>query len=255
MKTYCKLLLLCSLFLGCSTTDDDTSRKCKEDCTTINGKVVTLNNEPVPGVKITFSYWKTGMAYSNRRKIIEVYTDKNGEYNQSVYLEDEEISENAKGYFSFVINDSKLDGSKYIKHYLSKQSIMPPAFHEIRSIRTRDTVISNTFYIPQKSTIRLDLNQFVPQHPGDEFAATILYPAGVSVGYNDALDSPYQTAFTSWNFYRATNTNNQFTVEVAKGEKNIIEIYKLKNGVIELVDDYPVDVPVGDNSIVVTFDY
>ncbi len=46
------LLLLILTFYGCSKIDDDTDDVCNSNCTTLQGRFVTLNDDGVKGVKV-----------------------------------------------------------------------------------------------------------------------------------------------------------------------------------------------------------
>lgn len=128
-----------------------------------------------------------------------------------------------------------------------------PLGFPIYSISRRDTVINNTFYIPTKAFIKVHLNNFIPQQTGDYFEVQTLYPFGRNIGGNTFLESPYSTGFSGYGGFRATQVNNLLSVFVAEGERNIVRIFKRKNGE-NSSEDYPVVVP-KNNTIELTYSY
>lgn len=243
------ILLLSVLIISCSKTDNDTKDVCTADCTTISGKFVTVNNAPVPGIKVSLSYHISGgeLGGGYTRKIVNTQSDADGIFNKSFYVKDNELGDSARGYFVVDIDDSKIDANKYIRGNGNN-----PGF-AIYSIRRRDTVINNTFYIPTKAYIKVHLNNFIPPQAGDYFEVQSLYPYGMEIGNNPFLDSPYSTGSSGYGTFTASKLNNQFTVFVAEAEKNIIRIVKRKNGE-NSYNDYPVFVP-QNNTIELSYNY
>lgn len=52
MKNLFKIFVLLLIITSCSKTEDDTSNECTSNCTVLRGKFVTLNNIPVPNIKV-----------------------------------------------------------------------------------------------------------------------------------------------------------------------------------------------------------
>lgn len=252
MKIFAALFLLIFL-ISCSKTDNDTKVICSSNCTTISGKFITVNNSPVANIRVSLNYRRSGgeLGFGYKRKIVNTQSDQNGLFSKDFYLKDDEIGPLALGYFIVDIDDSKIDGNKYIRS--SNLVGTTPLGFPIYSISKRDTVINRTFYIPTKAFIKVHLNNFIPQQTDDFFEVQTLYPFGPEIGTNTFLGSPYSTGFSGYGGFRATKLNNLLSVFVAEGEKNIVRIFKRKNGV-NTSEDYPVVVP-KNNTIELTYDY
>lgn len=252
MKNIFQLFLL-FLMTGCSKIENDTKDICTSDCTTISGKFITVNNAPVSNISVKLDYRISGgeLGGGYTRKIINTRSDRNGNFSNNFYLKDNELGGSAKGYFRLDIDDSKIDGNKYIRS--TNFTSTTPLCFAIYSINKRDTVINNTYYIPTKAFIKVHLNIFIPQQTGDYFEVQTFYPFGRDVGGNTFLDSPYSTGFSGYGSFRATQLNNLLSVFVAEGEKNIVRIFKRKNGE-NSSEDYPVVVP-KNNTIQLTYSY
>ncbi|WP_154647996.1 hypothetical protein [Pedobacter arcticus] len=139
-------------FFFSSCSKEEWEKDCKSNCTTLSGRFVSLNNEPVPNVNVSLSYKISGTFFSSgsSRKIVQIKSDKNGYFKKSFYVKDSELG-NGKGYFDFTIDDSPLDISKYIKQ--DNQNAGGNVIDiNISSIYKRDTVINNTYYIPKKNS-------------------------------------------------------------------------------------------------------
>ena len=252
MKNFIKLFLL--IFItSCSKMENDTKDICTSNCTTISGKFVTLNNSPVANIKVSLNYHVSGgeLGGGSTRKIVNTQSNENGFFSKDFYLNDDEIGNSSPGYFNVDIDDSRIDGQKYIR--TSNLVGTTPLSFTIYSISKRDTTINNTFYIPTKAFIKVNLNNFIPQKADDYFEVQTLYPYGLEIGENTFLDSPYSTGFSGYGLFRATKLNNLLTVFVAEGEKNMIRISKRKNDENTL-QDYPVFVP-KNNTIELTYNY
>ncbi|MGN6194538.1 MAG: hypothetical protein ACTHOB_06340 [Ginsengibacter sp.] len=143
------------------------------------------------------------------------------------------MGDSSRGYFMVDIDDSKIDANKYIRSTYNSLGFA------IYTIGRRDTVINNTFYIPTKAFIKVHLNNFIPQQDDDFFEVLSLYPYGIDIGNNTFLDSPYSTGSSGYDTFKASQLNNLSNVFVAEGEKNIIRVFKRKNGENSYTD-YPV---------------
>lgn len=229
MKNSFYLLVLLFCFSSCRE-DDDSKDNCTGNCTTLTGKIVSLNNEPVANVRVTLEYRIGGYGGSSTRKIVSVNTDSNGNYYKDFFVKDEELGNNAPGYFLLNFDDSKLDNNKYIRtnnNIGNTTAVIGGSFQ----ISKRDTVIVNNLYFPKKMYIKVNLKNFASQASGDYFEVQSLYPLGFNVGYNDFLESPYATGFSGYENFRATSANTTHNVFVAAGEKNVVRIFRRKNGV------------------------
>lgn len=246
--------LLIVLLFNCSKTDDDTDNNCTEDCTIFRGEFISLNGEGVRGVRASLDYKMSTGTYSNSiRKIVETSTDKDGVFNKAFYIQDNELGDSRGGYFRISFDDSALNVNKYI---LSNNQIGTTTIllrYAIYSINSRDTVIGNTYYLPRKTFVKVNLVNFVPEIEGDKFEVRGYYPFGPNVGYNEFLDSEYSTGFTGFGTYVSSSPNTEFNVYLAANEKNVLKIRRTKNG-ISTIEEVSVR-PSLDNSINLTFEY
>jgi len=228
MKKIISLLLILTLY-GCFTTDDDTSNFCSSDCTNLQGQVLTMNNQGLAGIKITFEYFKGASLSSYKRIISDIDTDENGSFSDEFYLEDEEISETSPGNLILRIDENSLNLNENIITPDSANIFLERWF----DINSRDTIIEQNYYFPKKTHQIVNLNNFVPILENDRFEIGAIFPYGYENpepdSYNDILETIYIP--TNGKLYEATEVNNSLNVIVAENEKNIIRIYKTKNGI------------------------
>lgn len=253
MKNILKIFALLLIVTSCSKTEDDTNNECTSNCTVFKGKFVTLNNEPVSKIKVSMKYVQSNELAYLARKIVNTESDQNGIFNKNFFIKDNELGNFANGYFEVEIDDSNIDINKYIKTNNLISGNSTDIGFAIYSIINRDTVIDKTFYIPKKAYIKVNLNNFVAQQAGDLFEVQTLYPFGEKIGVNTFLNSEYSTGFSGYGNWTAKNLNNSLNVFVAEGEKNIIRINRIKNG-IGSSQDFEVNVP-QNNTIELTYDF
>lgn len=249
------LLLLILTFYGCSKIDDDTDDVCNLNCTTLQGRFVTLNDVGVKGVKVFLKYRisRGPLGSSSTRLITETKTDDYGNFHKEFYIKDSELGDTADGYFKIEYDDTNLDVNKYILSDNQIGNTTQPLGQAIYSISSRDTIIGNTYYLPKKSYIAVNLNNFVPIQDGDYFEVRTRYPFGAYIGNNDLLDTEYSTGFSGWGTFQASELNTQLNPFVAENEQNIIRIARRKDGV-NTIEDFTVFIP-SDNSIELTYEY
>jgi hypothetical protein len=254
MNKFILILLIMSLY-GCSIIDDDTNNICPSDCTTLQGRFITQNNVGLKGVKVLLKYRTSGGALGggSTRLIVDTQTDENGNFYKEFYINNNELGATANGYFKIEYDDTNLDVNKYILSDNQIGNTTQPLGQAIYSINTRDTIIGNTYYLPKKSNIAVNLNNFVAIQDGDYFEVRTRYPFGAYIGNNDLLDTEYSTGFSGWGTFQASELNSQLNPFVAENEQNIIRIARRKNGV-NTVEDFTVFVP-SDNSIELTYEY
>ena len=255
MKNIITILIILLVFTSCEKNEDDLKDVCTENCTTLSGKFISANNEPVANITVTLNYRISGGGFGggSTRKIVKIESDKNGNFYKNFYIKDSELGNTAMGYFDIGIDDSKIDVNKYIRTDNLIGTTTMIIGKSIYAITNRDTIINFTCYFPKKTYIKVNLNNFTPQQVDDSFEVRTLYPFGGNVGYNEFLDSPYGTGFSGYGNWTAKNLNNNLNVFVAEGEKNIIRIIRRKNGVGSS-EDFEVNVP-PNNSIELTYDY
>lgn len=253
MKNLFKVFALLLIFTSCSKEVDDTNNNCTADCSVLKGKFVSLNNEPVPNIKVSMKYRIPGFGGNSIRKILNIKTDQNGNYLKGFYIKDNELGNFSDGYFIVDVDDSNLDVNKYIRTDNLIGNTTSDIGFAIYNIGTRDTIIEQDYYIPKKAFIRVNLNNFVPVQDDDYFEVQTLYPFGPKIGTNDFLDSQYGTGFSGYGNWRASTTNNVLNIFVAEGEKNMIRVFRRKNGV-NSSEDFPVFVP-SNNTIELIYNY
>lgn len=255
MKNFFYFITLSIILTSCEKVDDDTKKDCTADCTTLKGKLISLNGAPVSNVNISLKYriWGGELGGGYTRKIVSTQSDKNGNFYKTFYLKDNELGNSAPGYFEINIDDSKIDPNKYIKSYNPPSKSSTELGEAIYSITKRDTIIEKNFYFPKKAYIKIHLNNYVPQLTDDHFEVRTLYPFGEKIGNNTFLDSEYSTGISGYDCWIAKNLDNVFNVFVAEGEKNIIRIIKIKNGK-NFNQDYEITVP-PNNTIELTYNF
>lgn len=252
MKNLLNLIFIILFFIGCSKSEDDTNDICISNCTILKGKFISLNNEPVSDIKVTLRYIKSNELAYYSRKIVEEKSDLNGNFNKNFFIKDNELGATA-GYFKVDIDDSNIDVNKYIRSNNLIGNSSTEFGYAIFSIMNRDTIIDNTFYIPKKAYIKVNLNNFVPLQDDDYFEVQTFYPFGQKIGLNTFLNSEYSTGFSGFGNWKASNVNNLLNIFVAEEENNIITIFKRKNGV-STKEEIPIFIP-SNNNINLTFNY
>ena len=229
MKKLLLLLIITFTLYGCFREENDTNKVCSSDCTILQGRVITTNNEGVSGINLTFEFFRGASISSYTRLISDINSDNNGNFYDEFYLEDEEIDENSYGNLILKIDESDLNNI---------EDIITPDLANIYlerwfDITNRDTLIEQTYYFPKKTNVVVNLNNFIPLQENDRFEVRPLFPYGFENPepdyYNDILETTF--APTNGPLYKATETNNSLNVILAQNEKNIIRVYKTKNGV------------------------
>lgn len=85
------LLILILSLCSCSKFEDDTENSCASDCTTLQGRFITLDNVGLKGVKISVKYRIPGgeLGGGYTRKIVETVTGQNGNFYKQFYIKDQ----------------------------------------------------------------------------------------------------------------------------------------------------------------------
>jgi hypothetical protein len=256
MKKLIAFFGIALIFTSCEKVENDINNNCTSNCTTLSGKFVSLNNEPVANIKVSLNYRISGgeLGGGSTRKIVNIKSDKNGNFSKDFFIKDSELGKMGKGYFEINIDDSNIDVDKYIRKNNLIGTTTVSLGSAIYSIMNRDTIINIDYYVPKKAYIKVNLNNFVPQQADDYFEVQTLYPFGGNNGENNTfLDSPYSTGFSGYGSFRANAKNTLLKVFVAEGEKNIIRIFRRKKGV-NTYEDFPMIIP-PNNSIELTYEY
>ena len=255
MKNIIKFFALFLLLTSCEKTEDDTTNECTSNCTTLSGKFVTLNNAPVSNIKVSLKYRISGgeLGGGSTRNIVNTESDQSGNFYKNFFIKDNELGNSANGYFQIEIDDSNIDVNKYIRTNNLIGNTTTDIGFAIYSITNRDTIIDKTFYIPKKTYIKVNLNNFVPLQSDDYFEVQTLFPFGPKIGVNTFLNSEYSTGFSGFGNWRATSNNNLLNIFVAEGENNVLRIFRRKNGV-NTSEDIPIFIP-QNNTIELTYDF
>ena len=88
MKNLFLIFALVFIFVSCSKTEDDTNDQCTGNCTILKGNFVTLNNEPVPNVKVLMKYRVGSELGAYTRKLVDTKSDQNGNFNRNFFIKD-----------------------------------------------------------------------------------------------------------------------------------------------------------------------
>ncbi|KUJ61358.1 hypothetical protein AR687_13010 [Flavobacteriaceae bacterium CRH] len=244
-----KLLLLFLLIIAvsCSKTEDDTRDTCTMNCTTLSGNFITVDNKPLAGIEVSFSYHIGSQVGSYTRKIAKTKTNSKGDYSVDFHLNDSELGNAAPGYFIISVDDKNLDPNEYFR--LGNNAGLGYDIHEIKN---RDTIINASFYIAKKTNIKVHLNNFIPLKEGDFFEVKTYFSHGIKNENLNSLESFY--SYGSGDIFKASVKNQASTITAAEGEKNNIVISRRKNGITFENEIHEVFIP-ANNQIELTFDY
>jgi hypothetical protein len=247
MKIYFIPVLLLLLLSGCFQDNSFENKKCNVDCTTLEGQIFTTNQVPLKNIQIQLQYKESRFLSDGITRIKEVETDENGFYKIDFYITDSQLGTDSNGYFTIYVNTSDLDDRKYLHlNYI-------PYGDVIYSINKRDTIINKTFYIPEKTYTTVHLKNYNPIAENDLFKVRSLYPYGLKNGPLGSLNTGYQTGSSESDFVANSQNSTFDNVPVAKNEKNIIYVMKIKNGISTPVK-YEVFIPENE-STEFTFEY
>ncbi len=252
MKNTFILLLLAVLYFNCSDVQDDTGISCFSDCTVIEGSIITLKSQPIPNIPIEFKNDQSQPYQIIVREIKKTKTNENGYYNMPFYLEDDELGEDGKGTFKLLLDFSTVDPKEYL---LPKNVEIRNGFYisNISSILKRDTIIVKDFYLPKRSHLTFNMENFVPLHGDDYFRAQLFYQGGfTNVNKDDNPDFDYGP-LRGENFH-AIDVDNVFEeVQVAAGLINVFVVSKKKNGVYS-TEEIPFYAPdIGGTSVSIKY--
>lgn len=219
MKTKIFAITLVSFFSFFSCTQDDTDKICASDCTTIIGKIIRADNTGIEGVKVTFSYIISTPHY-HTRNIASGYTDQNGNYTMSGYINENEIDISKE--FKITIDTLKVQSSlnnEFLKtNEIQKDILTRTANIVIEGFPTRPEIINIVDYIvPFKTELTINLHNFEPVIDYDLF------------GFESKVEYGFKNQFALTMSENANSTESQYHVITGRGE-NIIKVRKIKNG-------------------------
>jgi hypothetical protein len=240
------LLFMSILFFSCEEINDDTNIVCTENCTHIEGQILTKDQLPVKNVELIVSFQKSTGTYSNYiRKIAKAKTDVNGYYNMDFYLKDEELGESFGG----------------LEIYMKQNTIASKYFYPNRfnlfeglNINDRNISLTKNIYLPTKKDIKVKLQNFTPIQNGDYFEVQLYVPCGFENSEISSITGNYHKYVTKGiNFYRLNSPSQIFTIDAALDEINYLVLVRMKNGVYT-EETIPVSVDENSNTVL-TYDY
>ncbi len=215
------LLLFASLFAIFGCDKEDVEPKCKNQCTTIKGRLVTNGgNAPIAKtvVKVDFAYPSMFGSGSYRIKA-KTKTDKNGYYELSFYATDEELIPNSSGYFGIKY---EVDGNKYLDTDNQVGSVVGHIPFDFK----RDTTYEMPdFLVPKKAFIRLNCSNYsqINAQNGDKF--------GIEFSTKLGVQKTNGTFYTDYTTFLNFNSGMENILTFA-GEQNVyVTTTKTKNGI------------------------
>ena len=249
MKKYILLVLLSLLVISCEEVDDNTNLSCTENCTRIEGRIVTEENLPLKNIELQFRFKKSTGTYSSYvRKIAKTKTDANGFYSMDFFIKDEELGEESEGYFDLFINRKSIP-----KKSFSVNDIY--LFSGFYSIEDRNTTFTKNAYLPTKKEISIKLQNFTPIQQGDYFEVQLYLPCGFDNSEISPFYGDYHRYVTeSINKYRLnTNLSQTYRIPAALNKVNYVVLVRVKNGIYS---EERISLPVNENSNeIFTYDY
>lgn len=235
--------------VSCLKISDDTNIPCKSDCTVLHGYFISENDEPIKNVKLQLKHRVTNPPLGGTTRIIRnTQTNERGYFNINFFVLDKEF-ENQRGYYQMDVNLSELDKNTYLISNIANESF-------IDRLKRRDTIIYQEFYLPTKTSIKVNLKNFIPIQENDYFKVSILFPYGFKLEdeYNEFIGSEYGTGRSNNESYAAIGLNTTIrNVWVAESENNVIIINKRKDG-IYTSENYKFFVP-KNNQIELNYEY
>lgn len=224
MRKILLLLGLLGIAAACTKVDDDTGIVCTSDCTRIEGRVFTADNQPIKNAKLIFRHRTHTGPNSNVYRIIgDDRTDADGRYSMDVYLEDGELLPGS-GTFELYIKGSTLPGSVFVAYDFS----LWDSFIEIGQ---RDTLLVKHFYAPKRKTVTVNLEGFTPQAPGDQFQLQYYHPVGFESDVANSFGNFHNYQLSGINAHMVTGNSKSFTINLADKEYNVLQIVRIKNGI------------------------
>jgi hypothetical protein len=229
-------LFLPAIFLwSCSKRDNSSLNiPCIDSCTTVQGRFITGNNEPIAGLSLEIRSEirpTLGLGVTTIRKIATCKTDYNGYYSVTFSLKSGEYGE----YNHYLFLKLNYDRAEFLPIPWYDQF----GTDEIVPVRERrDTTVSMDYYLASKAQLRLQLNNFTPASSADSF---YILPVYHDVGYNKRQTTDPQ-------FFLATQTNNEKTIPIAGNEQNKISVVRKKSG-IRTVSDTLIFTPTNQTTI------
>lgn len=256
MKKALFYLFILFAFASCKKEENDAAALCTAGFTTIKGRVLTSGGVPLKGVKLQLKYIETRMFYYHSLLKRETTTDANGYYSMSFNIKDGEVMssiEQSYSYFDLQVDLSNLEPDKYFLSFYSVENTSPHILSNQLSLK-RNTIYTESLYIPTKDYITVTLKKFQPSHQYDRFEVQTFFPWGTKSDEKKMLNTEYGISSSGYDHFVAKSESQTFQqVPVARNDTNIIRIVKVKNGVA-IPEDHKIFVP-ENNAIELTYEY
>lgn len=250
------IFLFLLVFLSCKKeVKDETETVCMENCTVIQGQILTQENEGLENINVVLKHEVSGGALGggSTRVITESKTDVEGAFSLSFYIEDDELGADGRGYFAIEYSSNDLSVEEYILADNQVNHETLALGNTFSNISNRDTILVEHYFIPKRKEITVSVTGFTPVIEGDFFEVRTLYPFGEYVGENEYLNSEYATGISGFNNYMATTETSILKPTVARDQNNVVRIIKRKNGE-STTEEFPMYIP-GDSTITLEFEY
>lgn len=222
MKPFILILIITGIF-ACRKVDTTwLNAPCYNSCTTVQGRFVTGDNEPIANVSLEIYTRSPGSEFSQSRivrKIASGKTDNDGNYSFTFGLNGNEYG---SGFYHLKLN-VKYDKARFLPipwyDRWSTEEFIPVGLR-------KDTTVIMDYYLPSKAQLRMQLNNFMPTTTADSFYILPLYH---DVGYDKR-----QTTETQ--FFVASEVNNEKLIPIAGNQLNKISLVRNKNGIRTVQD-------------------
>ena len=224
-------LIFISLFYSCSSTDDDTSIECFDNCTTVTGTILSSENlTGIANAEVVFYFKTTSLFSSNERIIGRTLTDSSGNFTLEGLINDNELNAQPNGSFIIdIIGESLTDDYfKSEETIVLEQGLFPIQTIDnklrINEITVRDTIINYEIIIPKTETISLNIMNFEPILETDNLEISNRIPSGIP-----SSNSNSQSSYTITKDFAQEN----FILELLGGKNlsNTLIITKRKNNI------------------------
>lgn len=220
------VLPLVLLLASCYGNDDDSNQVCTGDCNEFTGRVYTEDGVGIEGVAVELTYSVSGIGVNHTRKIAKTKTDAQGHYDMSGYIKDNEFN---SGFFYLTVNAETIENAVSDQFYRPSEIANDyPGNHMlvIGDLLERNQVYVADYLIPRKTTLTVNLTDFVPTSTTDQFGV------GNRIRYGFNRDLYIIQPATGDPFVMSTATNATFTVPAVFGD-NTLGIYRFKTGLSE----------------------
>ena len=226
------LFLFSVCLLSCDRTDDSTNEVCTGNCNVFTGRIYSEDNAGIPDVEITLSYALNQIGVNYKRIIAKSKTDLNGNYRIEGFIKDSEFN---AGYFYLNVDGNKIENS--LSGAFFKPSELVDENGEINQyfipdLTNRAQIINIDYRIPYKTNITVNLNEFNPTTPNDEFGIG----NRINYGFQSEFNRFFTKQSTETGFGYCIGLNTTLIIPATFGE-NYLSIYRFKNGLADSTND------------------